>query len=56
MRTFAPLTDTDLPVPSELLDALVDVLGAPGKWVLIEAWLAGLQANETPAAPEATRG
>ncbi|MFT3887195.1 MAG: hypothetical protein QM713_03405 [Arachnia sp.] len=37
MRTFAPLTDADLPVPSELLDALVDVLGAHGQWVLIGA-------------------
>ncbi len=37
MRTFAPLADTELPVPSVLLDALVDVLGAPGRWVLIGA-------------------
>ncbi len=37
MRTFAPLADGDLPVPGELLDALVDALGAPGRWVLIGA-------------------
>lgn len=37
MRTFAPLTEGDLPVPGELLDALVDSLGAPGRWVLIGA-------------------
>ncbi len=37
MRTFAPLVDGDLPVPGELLDALVDALGAPGRWVLIGA-------------------
>ena len=37
MRTFAPLTDGALPVPSDLLDALVDALGAPGRWVLIGA-------------------
>ncbi len=37
MRTFAPLTDGDHPVPSNLLDALVDALGAPGHWVLIGA-------------------
>lgn len=37
MRTFAPLTEGDLPVPGELLDALVDALGAPGRWVLIGA-------------------
>ena len=37
MRTFAPLADGDLPVPGELLDALADVLGAPGRWVLIGA-------------------
>lgn len=37
MRTFAPLTGSDLPVPGDLLDALVDALGAPGNWVLIGA-------------------
>lgn len=37
MRTFAPLAEADLPVPGELLDALVDALGAPGRWVLIGA-------------------
>jgi predicted nucleotidyltransferase len=37
MRTFAPLAERDLPVPGELLDALVDALGAPGRWVLIGA-------------------
>lgn len=37
MRTFAPLTDGDLPVPGELLDALVDALGVPGRWVLVGA-------------------
>ncbi len=37
MRTFAPLAEGDLPVPGELLDALVDALGAPGRWVLIGA-------------------
>ena len=37
MRTFAPLADGGLPVPGELLDALVDALGAPGSWVLIGA-------------------
>ncbi len=37
MRTFAPLTEANLPVSSELLDALVDALGAPGRWVLIGA-------------------
>lgn len=37
MRTFAPLADGELPVPGELLDALVDALGAPGRWVLIGA-------------------
>jgi predicted nucleotidyltransferase len=37
MRTFAPLAKADLPVPDELLDALVDALGAPGRWVLIGA-------------------
>lgn len=37
MRTFAPLTDGDLPVPGDLLDALVDNLGAPGRWVVIGA-------------------
>lgn len=34
MRTFAPLTDGDLPVSGDLLDALVDHLGAPGRWVV----------------------
>ena len=37
MRTFAPLAERDLPVPGELLDALVDTLGPPGPWVLIGA-------------------
>ncbi|WOP18287.1 hypothetical protein [Raineyella sp. LH-20] len=37
MRTFAPLTDSDLPVPGELLDTLADALGASGRWVLIGA-------------------
>ncbi len=37
MRTFAPLADGKLPVPGELLDALVDTLGSPGAWVLIGA-------------------
>ncbi|MFT3969760.1 MAG: hypothetical protein QM695_05625 [Micropruina sp.] len=37
MRTFAPLAEGDLPVPGELLNALVDALGAPGRWVLIGA-------------------
>lgn len=37
MRTFAALAEADLPVPGELLDALVDALGAPGRWVLIGA-------------------
>ena len=37
MRTFAPLAEGALPVPGELLDALVDALGAPGRWVLIGA-------------------
>ncbi len=37
MRTFAPLTDGDLPAPGDLLDALVDALGPPGRWVLIGA-------------------
>lgn len=37
MRTFAPLAEADLPVPGELLDALVDALGVPGRWVLIGA-------------------
>ena len=37
MRTFAPLAEGDLPVPGDLLDALVDALGAPGRWVLIGA-------------------
>lgn len=37
MRTFAPLAEGDLPVPGELLDALVDALGPPGRWVLIGA-------------------
>lgn len=37
MRTFAPLADRDLPVPGELLDILIDALGAPGRWVLIGA-------------------
>ena len=37
MRIFAPLAERDLPVPGELLDALVEALGAPGRWVLIGA-------------------
>lgn len=37
MRTFAPLAERDLPVPGELLDALVETLGPPGPWVLIGA-------------------
>lgn len=37
MRNFAPLAEADLPVPGELLDALVDALGNPGRWVLIGA-------------------
>lgn len=37
MRTFAPLAERDLPVPGELLDALVDALGDRGQWVLIGA-------------------
>lgn len=37
MRTFAPLAEGNLPVPGELLDALVDTLGARGRWVLIGA-------------------
>lgn len=37
MRTFGPLAERDLPVPGQLLDALVDALGAPGRWVLIGA-------------------
>lgn len=37
MRTFAPLAERDLPVPGELLDALVDALGGRGQWVLIGA-------------------
>lgn len=37
MRIFAPLAEGDLPVPGELLDALVDALGSPGRWVLIGA-------------------
>ena len=37
MRTFAPLAEADLPVPGELLDALVDAVGAPARWVLIGA-------------------
>ncbi len=37
MRTFAPLADGDLPVPGELLDALVETLGPAGPWVLIGA-------------------
>ncbi|RXW33492.1 hypothetical protein [Propioniciclava flava] len=31
------MAEADLPVPGELLDALVDALGAPGRWVLIGA-------------------
>lgn len=45
MRTFAPLADGDLPVPGELLDALVDALGAPGRWVLIGATARDLALN-----------
>lgn len=37
MRTFAPLAERNLPVPGELLDALVETLGPPGPWVLIGA-------------------
>lgn len=37
MRTFAPLTDDDLPLPGVFLDALVDVMGSPGNWVVIGA-------------------
>lgn len=37
MRTFAPLADDELPVPGRLLDALIEALGAPGRWVLIGA-------------------
>lgn len=37
MRNFAPLADTDLPVPASLLDALVDIFGPPGDWVVIGA-------------------
>lgn len=37
MRTFAPLTGADSPVPLELLDALVDLFGPPGRWVVIGA-------------------
>ncbi|MCB0893565.1 MAG: hypothetical protein KDB51_17405, partial [Propionibacteriaceae bacterium] len=45
MRTFAPLADGDLPVPGELLDALVDALGVPGRWVLIGAAARDLALN-----------
>lgn len=45
MRTFAPLADGDLPVPGELLDALVDALGVPGRWVLIGATARDLALN-----------
>ena len=31
MRTFAPLADGKLPVPGELMDAVVDALGVPGR-------------------------
>jgi predicted nucleotidyltransferase len=37
MRTFAPLSDGDLPVPAELLDSLVDTLGTDDNWVVIGA-------------------
>ena len=37
MRTFAPLTESDLPVPGPVLDALVDSLGPLREWVVIGA-------------------
>lgn len=37
MRSFAPLVDSDLPVPAALLDALVEMFGPPGDWVVIGA-------------------
>lgn len=37
MRTFAPLAESDLPVPTDLLDALVDAVGSTGHWVVIGA-------------------
>lgn len=37
MRSFAPLADSDLPVPAVLLEALVDAFGPPGDWVVIGA-------------------
>lgn len=34
MRTFAPLTEADLPVDEALLGALVATFGRLGRWVL----------------------